>query len=821
MRLVGSLIFYLDMGHMWQKEKQISSAACLYLLLVLATTPAAALFVPNPARAQSSANAPASPLPKPVSSDTKVRIDGSEMMSVINPTLKKGFEKQFSGVEVEVASNGTETALKALQDGKIDIAAIGRGLTPEEKAQGLELIRLRREKIAIVVGKDNPFKGSLTVRQFARIFRGRITDWSRFGTSQGKIRFIDRPESSEIRQSFRGYSIFQATKFSTGSNAIQLAEDNPLELVKQLGKDGISYIKANQVSKLQGVRVVPIHGTLPDDPKYPFSLPLVYVYKKNPSPTVSRFLSFATTPSGKQAIEDARVAEAVNIASGRARPVSQAISISNVTVPTPTFSPSTEATPAPTVETAIQTTATSDTASPNSRAFVPPSDNRETRQEITPLLWLLVPLSIGGLILWRSFTKRFWRDEETQTTPELTSNPPLEENGFHPISPSETVTNGKSTLLPNFTHLATVNGGAGLAGGTTLVAGTTLQSKTLKTVSDGITEERSATANGTVVQPQVTQVQALYPTLPDVWDELASDEQALLTQEATSSTPVEQQKPEEVKSETDSIATQPATSATNLPEDDTGLDLDWEAPVAVVTPLYSGLPDIAAVISSVQQETTAPADLSTDIYDIEDTQPEVIENLTGASHSLERSIILTPRTPQWAYTFWNIPDSQREQLRQLGGSQLAVRLYDVTDLDLSYQSPQLVQQYECEETVHNCYVAIPASDRDYTVEIGYITDDDRWLLLDRSETVRISNRPQSDFWFVADAELIIHGATEPGSTLTIDGHPVKLRQDGTFHLRIPFTEGAIAHHMKATSTNGEQAKTLQVKFVKEIPDSEK
>ena len=143
------------MGHMWQKEKNKNPIVRLILLLALATTPMMTGFLKSDyVLAQSSPETPSFPLPTKVDDETKIRIDGSASMTRANEALKQRFEKEFSGAQVELANNGTDDALKALQEGKIDIAALGRELTPEEEKQGLAQQRLRREKIAIIVGKD-------------------------------------------------------------------------------------------------------------------------------------------------------------------------------------------------------------------------------------------------------------------------------------------------------------------------------------------------------------------------------------------------------------------------------------------------------------------------------------------------------------------------------------------------------------------------------------------------------------------------------------------------------------------------------------------
>lgn len=111
----------------------------------------------------------------------------------------------------------------------------------------------------------------------------------------------------------------------------------------------------------------------------------------------------------------------------------------------------------------------------------------------------------------------------------------------------------------------------------------------------------------------------------------------------------------------------------------------------------------------------------------------------------ESRIVLMPRDPQWAYAYWDIPNEQKEEMRHRGGIRLALRFYDVTDVNLSYQRPHSLQQYECDELAREWYLPIPVSDRDYVVEIGYITGDGHWLLLARSASVRIPPIYPSDW----------------------------------------------------------------------------
>jgi hypothetical protein len=300
----------------------------------------------------------------------------------------------------------------------------------------------------------------------------------------------------------------------------------------------------------------------------------------------------------------------------------------------------------------------------------------------------------------------------------------------------------------------------------------------------------------------------------------------------------------------------------------------------------------------------------------------------------ESRIVLMPRDPQWSYAYWDIPNELKEDLRRQGGQQIALRLYDVTEINLDYQTPHNVQEYLCDELAREWYLPIPVSDRDYVLEIGYRCADGRWLVLARSASVRIPPVYPSDwiedvfvtvnweedlqgktiyelvppskrqaataetsgngiyeeifgmaksveaqrvagslfgsmqqvpeevlssyvfpsgvgawavptasginmsgvgmmsgvgfsasaapvrprkFWLVADAELIVYGATEPDATVTIGGREIKLNPDGTFRFQMSFQDGLIDYPIMAVAADGEQTRSIQMKFERETP----
>jgi hypothetical protein len=324
----------------------------------------------------------------------------------------------------------------------------------------------------------------------------------------------------------------------------------------------------------------------------------------------------------------------------------------------------------------------------------------------------------------------------------------------------------------------------------------------------------------------------------------------------------------------------------------------------------------------------------------------------------ESRIVLMPRDPQWAYTYWDIANEHKEDLRRQGGQQLALRIYDVTDINLEYQSAHSLQEYPCDELAREWYLPIPVSDREYVIDIGYRCADGRWLVLARSAPVRVPPVYPSDwiddqfislsweedlrdktflepvppskryvtgavngtmgnpvydeffgmaqaaeaqrvvgslygsmqhvagsiygsmqmaagqamssyvlasgagmwaeltggmtgeamtvgamsmsgfgmsgvgmsgvgmaefmrprqFWLIADAELIVYGATEPDATVTIGGRPIPLNPDGTFRFHMSFQDGLIDYPILAVAADGEQNRAIHMKFTRETPE---
>lgn len=241
------------------------------------------------------------PPPTTVAAGTVIRLDGSTSMVTINQNLKNAFEKQFPNTSVATSARGSSRGIQGVLAGNVDVAASSRPLTPPEQGQGLMAMPVALDKIAIVVGVNNPFNKGLTPDRVKGIFQGQITNWSQVGGPNSLIRVINRPPVSGTHHKFKEM-VLNGEDFGNTSNISTMERDATTPMLRALGNDGIGYATYAQVENQQTVRSLPIDGSLPNSASYPLSRQLYYVYKKPPSQAVKDFLGYAASPQGQQVI---------------------------------------------------------------------------------------------------------------------------------------------------------------------------------------------------------------------------------------------------------------------------------------------------------------------------------------------------------------------------------------------------------------------------------------------------------------------------------------------------------------------------------------
>jgi phosphate transport system substrate-binding protein len=152
-----------------------------------------------------------------------LQMDGSVTMVRIVLALKSGYSQRNPSIPITYGipdgkPNGSNAGLKALMEGRIQLAASSRPLNATEVQAGLQAIPVAKDALAVAVGVNNPYKGGLTLQQLADIFQGRITNWSQVGGPDRRIRVLNRAPQSGT------YSVFQELVLL----GLPFAPDNPL-----------------------------------------------------------------------------------------------------------------------------------------------------------------------------------------------------------------------------------------------------------------------------------------------------------------------------------------------------------------------------------------------------------------------------------------------------------------------------------------------------------------------------------------------------------------------------------------------------------------
>jgi phosphate transport system substrate-binding protein len=820
------------------------------------------------------------PLPTSIPDGTKVSVGGSQSLEAINKGLQDGFKKKFPKAEMpEPAYSSSQAGIEAVSEGKVEIAGVGRPLTPAEQAKGLGVKSLGYEKIAIIVSDKNPYaNGDITFDQFAKIYRGEITNWSQIKGSKisGKIRVVDRPETSDTRQAFSRYPVFKSG-VKTGSNVVKLTEDSAKAVAEQLGTDGVGYVPVSQFKTLTGVKALSMHKTQPDNPKYPFSQTMSYVYKKDgASEGAKAFLGFVDTPEATTAITAAGFTPATG-ATGATTEGGAAASTA------PTNGATTAEAPA--ASSAAGSTATSTTADSGKGGWpwwlLPlgligagagawmllggKKDEEEAEpRRLKPPLYpddaataatgaglgaktstgidrnvsnLNVPSGTinsavdvakdrtgdllkgagavggvalaGGAALAGGLGKDSGGDETSASlSGDLSSNLPkidvgnpieglkdkasnLDLNLDNPLEELpgrvESVRDSLSGNISNFSNplpSATDKGndllkGLGIAGAGAVAGGAALAgglfNKKEETESLQTPEAPAAKDGGSSLDSVDNPLEGLTGRASDLLQDgkdaggaaLAGgaavvggaaaatnqgfqsffgghdDDQSgeLSLENAEFETPISALNNPSPDPFDDSILSEPSTVA---PADDPFNPLDVlgefkDRAIDKVQDIAGGSGAALAGGAAAAAGLAAGAGATAKSFFSGDDQIKGDKPEESSGVYSEGQITLVSPNPAQAYVHWDVPVKLKRQLRQQGGKKLAVRMYDVTDLDISRHLPSNFQEFECDELAWDLHLPVPKADRQYLVEIGYVTESNGWLMLARSAPVMIQS----------------------------------------------------------------------------------
>jgi len=249
-----------------------------------------------------------------------------------------------------------------------------------------------------------------------------------------------------------------------------------------------------------------------------------------------------------------------------------------------------------------------------------------------------------------------------------------------------------------------------------------------------------------------------------------------------------------------------------------------------------------------------------------------------SSYDLDR-IVLQVRDPHWLHAYWELRAVTIDGLKARLGDEFyragkVLRVYDVTNIIFNGSNANRFFDIAINDSADSWYINTAGPGRFWCVDLGLILADGSFITIIRSNVVQtpldgpswvtdeewmipddmfarlygmgfglgksspvggawqerikqglfssgISSSPvkkeikERSFWLKVDCELIVYGATEPDAKVTVQGAPIKLRQDGTFTLRYYLPDGKQVIPVKAASADKLEERIITPTVIRE------
>lgn len=248
-------------------------------------------------------------------------IQGVEVITGRDPYDKyiKGYDSASgSYVQIRIESYGSGTGFKGLVKGSADIAASSRPIKKKEieKLASLGGMTSRNAEhvvgidgLAIIVHPSNPVK-TLTVEQIAKLFSGKITNWSQVGGLDMPVNVHARDHESGTWDTFKGLVL--AKKYKLIETATRYVSNDELSTVVSETQGAIGFTGLSSVGNSKLIAVADGVGSPAMYPTrltvgtedYPLARRLfLYTSPSHRKPIVDEFLRFALGHPGQRLVD--------------------------------------------------------------------------------------------------------------------------------------------------------------------------------------------------------------------------------------------------------------------------------------------------------------------------------------------------------------------------------------------------------------------------------------------------------------------------------------------------------------------------------------
>jgi phosphate transport system substrate-binding protein len=250
-----------------------------------------------------------------IASDTcsasEIAIPGGGAPGAVVSTLAEAFNQSQTRHRVKVPPNtGAVGALRAVRGGESPLGRMARPLDEAESGEGLRCLPFARIPLAFAVGSSVKVR-SLSEKELAEIFSGKIKDWKEVGGDPMPIRVIVRAPGEAAHLAIRAaLPAFGAIEFGKDAKLIQ-TDEQVLDVLDKFATSigwatvpNLAYTKTNATA----LRLGGVEATLENlaNGKYPLAVPGCFLHRSGFlfDGAARAFLDFVFSPAGSEVIRN-------------------------------------------------------------------------------------------------------------------------------------------------------------------------------------------------------------------------------------------------------------------------------------------------------------------------------------------------------------------------------------------------------------------------------------------------------------------------------------------------------------------------------------
>jgi phosphate transport system substrate-binding protein len=243
----------------------------------------------------------------------RLRVEGSTSMGQMMREWAEAYASAHPNVKVEVVSNGTPVGLKAIQEGRADLAMASRKISAGEidqfSAKGIKLLEtnIGLEGVAIVVNKDNPV-GEITLEQLKGVLNGTYTTWEKLVGWPKPITFWLRKPSKSGTSVFLQEQVLKGADFAKNARFTDYYDWVTREVAQVSGGFGVfafGFVDKTKTKVLsikkdeKSPAVQPSHESFIDG-TYPLTRPFFLYCREPMTKSVAEFVEYCKVKSVAQ-----------------------------------------------------------------------------------------------------------------------------------------------------------------------------------------------------------------------------------------------------------------------------------------------------------------------------------------------------------------------------------------------------------------------------------------------------------------------------------------------------------------------------------------